>query len=81
MCAEVSVFPYVIIITKSSIILSNLCQISEQHVGVVVTTRQIVVRGAATTIPLKISDARENRHAMVTSNRHAFMIDNFAVVL
>jgi hypothetical protein len=43
----------------------NGLQIPEKQVAEVVTSRQIVVRGTSTTIPLKISDARENRHAMV----------------
>jgi len=44
--------------------IAQLLQISAAQVTEVVVSRQIVVRGTATTIPLKITDARENRHAM-----------------
>jgi len=44
--------------------IATLLQIAEKHVTEVVLTRQIVVKGQSTTIPLKLSDARENRNAM-----------------
>ena len=36
-----------------------------EQVSEVLTTRQIIVKGSATTIPFKYSDARENKNAMV----------------
>jgi hypothetical protein len=46
-------------------------QVPAEHIREVVTTRQIVVRGNITTIPLKLADAHENKNAMVCAGPNA----------
>jgi len=47
--------------------IATLLGLTPAQIKEVVTTRQIVVKGTATTIPFKHSDAQENRHAMAKS--------------
>ena len=42
-----------------------ITQLTAEQVTEVLTTRQIIVKGSATTIPFKYSDAHENKNAMV----------------
>ena len=44
--------------------VATLLGLTQRQIETVVTTRQIIVRGQATTIPFKLSEARENRNAM-----------------